>query len=323
MNIDKTIQDVEKVLSTPTYPDVSSATLVRENLSPIIESIVDRETPIRDRLPRKPGSGLAASWNLITSKGVGNAPFAEGDKPNGDDTGYARRSAIYKELGKTKSITDKMLAAGKSFSDLNAQETEIGIRETIEDEEQFIITGDSGADAKQFDGLGVYITTNTFDDDNNALGFRSKLIEDAVGTIVRGYAVRPTAIYVSYGMAVAINQSLTGDVRINLDQTNAVTAGLEIKFIQTIAGKLPVIPTFAIADDATTYAGSNNVVGDIYIVTEKHRGHDIIFLEDLYPLGKMMLARTGSAQEFMVTESTVLVCRAEEFQYKIKNIRIS
>jgi len=34
-----------------------------------------------------------------------------------------------------------------------------------------------------------------------------------------------------------------------------------------MVGKLPIIPTFAIAGDSTTYSG--NTVEDMYIVTEK------------------------------------------------------
>jgi len=89
------------------------------------------------------------------------------------------------------------------------------------------------------------------------------------------YGVRPTAIIVSYGMKAAINQSLAGDVRVNLDQTNQVATGVEVGFYQSMAGRLPIIPTFAIADDTTTYAG--NTVSDIYIITEKAQGQDCLY----------------------------------------------
>jgi len=56
---------------------------------------------------------------------------------------------------------------------------------------------------------------------------------------------------------------------------------------------------------ASVYAG--HTVGDIYVVTEKTRGQDVLYMEDLYPLSKDMLARTGAAVPFMVTECTVLV----------------
>lgn len=316
-SLEKTLENVQKMLTTPTY--IAGAILVRENLSAYVDKLAFKDTAIRDRLARKQGQGLAASWNVMTAMGSGNSAFTEGGTPNEDSTTYVRRSAIYKELGKTKSISDRMLAAGKSFLDQEAEQTEIAIRETIQDEEQYIITGDTGVSALQFDGLATTVTTNTFDDANNALGFRTDLLDKAVTTIVNTYGVRPTAIYCGWGMKRAINQSLAGDVRINLDQTNEVATGVEVGFYQSPIGRLPIIPSFAIAADTTTYAGYS--VEDIYIVTEKARGQDVIYMEDLYPLGKSMLDRTGAAIKFMVTEATVLVCRAQEFQYIVKNVR--
>lgn len=320
-DIQKTLEAVEKTISTPAYTNPATMTLVRENLSGFVTRLTDRETPLRDRLPRKPGSGQAASWNVLTAIGTGNAPFAEGATPTEDNATYARRSAIYKELGKTKSITDRMLAAGASFTDQEAEQTEVAIREVIQDEEQLIITGDATNTPTQFDGLQSLITTNVIHDANNALGFRTDLIDQAVALIMTNYGVRPTAIYCSYGMKRAINQSLAGDVRVNLNQGNQVASGVEVSMYQSMAGMLPIVATFAIADDSVTYAG--NTVSDIYVVTEKAKGTDVIYLEDLYSLGKSMLDRTGAAIKFMVTECTVLVCRAQEFSVRITDVRIA
>lgn len=320
LNLQQTLDKVEKTLSTPTY--IQGPILVRENLSGYVNRLADKETPLRDRLPRKQGSGLAASWNVLTAIGTGNSAFAEGGTPTEDNATYVRRSAQYKELGKTKSITDRMLAAGKSFLDQETEQTDVAIREVIQDEEQFIVTGDSSTPT-EFDGLQTLITTNVTNDANNALGFRTDLLDAEIANIVQTYGVMPTAIYCSYGMKRAINQSLAGDVRVNINQgaTDGLSTGLDIGFYQSMIGKLPIIPTFAIADDTATYPG--NTVSDIYVVTEKTRGQDVLYMEDLYPLHKTMLDRTGAAMKFMVTEATVLVCRAEEMQARIRNVRIA
>lgn len=168
-----------------------------------------------------------------------------------------------------------MLAAGKTFLDQEAEQTEVALRETIQDEEYYIINGDAGMSALQFDGLKTLITTNIPDDNNNALGFRTDLLDAAVANLINTYGVRPTAIYCSYGMKRAINQSLSGDVRVNLDATNEVATGLEIGFYQSMIGKLPIIPTFAIQDDAVTF--TPNIVSDIYLVTERAQGQDVIY----------------------------------------------
>jgi hypothetical protein len=317
----KTLEQVEKALSTPAYPG-SLPTLVRENLDGFINRLPLKETNIRDRLPRKAGSGLAASWNVMTAMGVGNSAFAEGGTPNESATTYQRRSAIYKELGKVKAVTDRMIAAGKTFIDVEAELTEVALREVIQDEEQLIITGDINVSALQFDGIKKGITTNVIDDNNNALGFRTDLLEQGIETLLEEYAIRPTAIYIGYGMKRKVNQSLAGDVRVELTQGNEVSTGVDVGFYQSMIGKIPFICTFAIAGDATTYVATSNVVEDIYIVTEKAQGQDVIYMEDLYGLGKSMLDRTGAAIKFMVTEATVLVNRAEEFHVKIRNVRV-
>lgn len=320
--LNQTLDKVEKSISTADAggsAGSSSNVLVRENLVPYIARLPYRETNIRDRLSRKTGSGLAASWVVMTGMTSGNSSFAEGGTPNEDDAVYERRSAVYKELGKKKTITDRMMAAGKSFADQDAEQTEVGIREVIQDEEQLIITGDATGFPLQFDGLLNYITTNLIDDNNDALGFRPDLIDQAVETVLNAHGVRSTAIYCGYGMKRAINQSLIGDVRVNLNSGNEVATGVDVGFIQTMIGKLPIIPTFAIAPDSVTF--TPNVVEDIYVVAEKAMGQDVIYMEDLYSLGKMQLARTGAAEQFMVTESSVLVCRAEEFQVRIQNVR--
>ena len=319
--LEKTLQKVEKTLTTPSYTNPSALTLVRENLSAYVDRLDDRDTPIRDRITRKKGMGVAASWNVMTAVGTSSVAFSEGGTPTEDATSYARRSAVYKELGKTKSISDKMLAAGASFTDIEAIETEAAMREVLLGEESMLITGDATTTPTEFDGLDEYISTNTTDDANNALGFRTDLLDAEIASLVNTYGVKPTAIWTSYGMKRAINQSLAGDVRINLDQTNNVSTGVEIGFYQSMVGALPFVASHAIEDDTTTYPG--NTVGTMYLVTEKTRGQDCIYVEDLYGMSKSMLDRTGAAIKFMVAECSVLIVRAEEFQAKISNVRIA
>ncbi len=321
-DIKATLAELQKALSTPAATALAgtSMTLVRENLAEAITKLPFRETNLRDRLQRKKGFGMAASWNVLTSIGVGNSPFAEGGTPTEDATGYARRTAVYKELGKVKSVTDRMIAAGQSFTDIEAELTEVAMREVIQDEEQLIMTGDSSASVLEFDGLDTYITTNRTDDNNDALGFRTSIVEDEIANLLNTYGVRATALYCSYGMKKAINEALAGDIRVNVDQTNNVNIGVNVVRYQSMIGTLPIIATTAIADDTTTYPG--NTVSNLYIVTEQTQGQQVLYMEDLYPLGKGYLDRTGASVKFMVTECTVLVCRAEEFQAVIENVRI-
>lgn len=322
-SIQETLANVEKTFSTPSYPS-GLPTLVRENLDEFINRLTMKETPIRDRLPRKKGNGLAASWNVLTGIGVGTSAFAEGATPTEDNTTYARRSAVYAELGKKKSISDRMIAAGANFTDIESELTEVAMREVIQDEEALIVTGDSTVNALQFDGLGTtkagFVISAT-DDAANAAGFRTNLLNTAVAQIQTTYGVRPTAILVSYLMKKAINESLAGDVRVNLDATNTVGTGVDVGFFQSAVGKLPIIASYAVPT-VTTGSGPYVTKGDIYVVCEKAQGGDVLYMEDLYGMSKTMLDRTGAAVKFMVTEATVFVNRAPEFHVRIKNVLI-
>ena len=316
-SIQETLSNVEKALNTPAYPS-GLPTLVRENLDDFINRLTMKETPIRDRLPRKKGSGLAASWNVLSAMGVGTSAFAEGATPTEDNTTYVRRSAVYKELGKKKSISDRMLAAGASFTDIESELTEVAMREVIQDEESLIITGDATTNPLQFDGLALQITGGSvIDDAENALGFRTALLNAAVAKLQTNYGVKPTAIYCSYLMKKAINESLAGDVRVNLNAGNEVSTGVEVGFFQSAVGKLPIIATYAVPNTVDTNTSSH-----IYLVAEKAQGGDVLYMEDLYGLGKSALDRTGASIKFMVTECTVLVNRATEFHVVVKNVLI-
>jgi hypothetical protein len=211
-----------------------------------------------------------------------------------------------------------MMAAGRTFKDVDAEQTEVAMREVIQDEEQYIVTGNAVAPT-QFNGLRTLITTNTTDDNNDALGWRSSLVDVEVAKLMRLHAVRPTVIVTGHTTKKAINQSLAGEVRVNLDVTNSVGTGVDVGFIQTAAGKLPIVSTFAIAPSVF---GANQVE-DMYVLTEKYQGQDVLYIEELYPLGKVPLARTGAAEKFMITECITLVNRAQEFHSRVYNVRVA
>ena len=319
MSIQDTLNKVEKALSTPAY--IQGAELVRENLDGFINDLTNKKTPVRDRLARVKGSGLAASWVVLTGIGGTDSAFAEGTTPAEDATVYGRRSAVYKELGKVKAITDLMEAAGESFFNAESSLTEVAMREVILDEEQLIILGDEGTNPLEFDGIDTQIVSKVINDANNALGFRTDLLDQAIELLVSEHNVTPTAIYIGYGMQRAINQSLAGNTKIELTQGNSVSTGIQIGSYQSMVGLIPFIATFAIAGDTTSYPG--NTVETLYVVTEKTEGQNVLYMSDLYAMRKTPLARTGAAFKFMTGESTVLVNRAEEFHVKIENVRVA
>lgn len=314
MSVIDTLNNVEKTLSTPTY--IEGAILSRENLSGEIVNLLNRNTPVRDRLPRTQGSWIAASWNVLTAMGVGNSAFAEWALPTEDATTYTRRSAIYKCLWKTKSITDLMIAAGRSFIDIEAQELEVAMLEVVKDEEQFIITWDTAVSALQFDWLKKEIVTNVIDDNNNALGYRPDLINQAIELLQNTYWVNPTAILDWYGMQRVINDSLTPNRFI---AGNEATSWITIQNFASTAWMLPLVTTPAIKWDTVSFPW--NTVESIYVITER-TPTQVVYMEDLVGLRKEMTGKVNTSVKFFVAEYTVFVNRAEEFHVEIQNVRV-
>ena len=314
MSIIDTLNNVNKTLSSATYID--GAILQNENLSQEIVNLLNRQTPVRDRLPRVAGSGWAASWNVLTAMWVGNSAFAEWALPTEDATSCVRRHAVYKLLWKTKSITDYAIKTWASFIDLAAQELEVAMLEVIKDEEQFIITWDTAVSALQFDGIKKTIVTNVIDDNNNALGYRADLINQAIELLQTNYGVNPTVILDWFGMQRVINDSLSPNRFI---AGNSATSWITIQNFASSAWLLDFVTTPAIKWDAVTFAW--NTVESIYVITE-NVSSNVVYMSDLMGLRQDDIGKVNSSYKFFVSEYTVLVNRAEEFHVEIQNVRV-
>lgn len=155
---------------------------VRENLEAEAKVLVPIETPLRNRLPRVPGSGKAVSWKQLTSLGGGwgssyDQPgggsaaqifFGESGAPAELTSVYADKSASFKLLGQRGSVTGFAMASGRNFFDQYAQEKVNALRNTMLNEEFALINGDAtatavpwgdGSTALAFNGLVNLITT--------------------------------------------------------------------------------------------------------------------------------------------------------------------
>jgi hypothetical protein len=141
------------------------------------------------------------------------------------------------------------------------------MHEVIMDEERYIITGNATTFPFQFDGIDTQIVTNVIDDNNSATGFTDDLVDRAIKILADKYSLRPTAIYCGWGMKRKINAATAGGIRVNIDQSNSVSSGVEVGSHTGMTGKVPYIPTFAIAGNTTAFP--TFTVENMYIVTEK------------------------------------------------------
>lgn len=188
------VQQIERagIVSTQTgFP-------VRENLEAPARLLVPVETPLRNKLPRPVGSGLASLWRQITSLGGGWGPnydqpgggsaaqifFAESGAPATLQTTYAAKSAAYKLLGALDSITGLAMFGGANFQPQRATEERNSLLNTMLNEENALINGDStatsapwgnGATAYAYDGLLNLVTV--------ANGTPAAQVQTAVGAL--------------------------------------------------------------------------------------------------------------------------------------------
>jgi hypothetical protein len=164
----------------------TSAFPVRENLEAEAKVLVPLDTPIRNLLPRRTGSGTASAWKQITSLGgvSARAFFAESGAPADHATSYANKSASYKLLGTFGSVTGFAMAAGANFQNQLATEKTNAVKNLMLNEENALINGDStstsapwgdGSNALAFDGLVNLIATGN--------GTPSNQVQTSVGAL--------------------------------------------------------------------------------------------------------------------------------------------
>jgi hypothetical protein len=244
-----------------------SAFPVRENLEAPAISLVPEDTPIRNLLPRVPGSGTASSWRQITSLGGGwgssyDQPgggsatrmfYAETGAPVEHTTVYASKTASYKLLGALGSVTGFAMAAGDSFQDQMAAERMYALANLMLNEEFALLWGDStstaapwgdGTNALAFDGLMNLVAT--------ANGTPSAQVQTSVGALTLAHIdAQLTRIWKSGGKGLYVilnaqeNQSLTNLLQAAnsvyryqvSDQGNATVGFRVTKFIHPISGE--------------------------------------------------------------------------------------
>lgn len=118
-----------------------------------IASLVDYLNPLREMIPRKPGSGT--EW-LLNRRSAGStvAEFvADTDSITEDTSGYTRVAFPYKTIATQGKVTRKAQAEGRSYTDILMDEIASKVEDFRDYEDQQLIQADVDANSKQFDGL--------------------------------------------------------------------------------------------------------------------------------------------------------------------------
>lgn len=309
--LNEALQAVEKAMDT-----ANSGVLSREDLSAIVTKMIPQDTPLRNRLKRVQGFGLAHSWNQLVSLGTLGGAFPEGGLPNNTDSVFDRKAAPYKQIGNVVEITDLMIAAGANFQDTLAFERNNKILKTMLDEERMIINGDSTL--MEFDGLLKQVVSNVIDKVSTP-GFG---IVDLNLAMEEAYIKGGTPRVVVLGPREKrrINDDLLGLVRFAAPRDNVQTrAGISVLTLESDYGEVELVTSrylTPIPDGNGKNLSSVLVLDDQAVVDN---GNSIEMVE-LVPMSRKPLGATTSSVKELIWEAVTLVVRAEIFQSKIVNI---
>jgi len=313
---------------------IPNSLLARQDLEAEIVKLTNRNTPLRDVMPRIRGEGMAHLWNQRTVLGAlptNNSPmelfYKDGGLPTQSDPQYVQKTAAYKYIGVTGVITGPMIASGRSFGDIEAEVSEAKLREVVQAEEWAIFHADSTVTNSQgasgFDGLDKQIVTNVIDNGAALTGVGNAVKEiDKIVKLARLQGGQPTHIFCSFGEQIAINQIVAPQTHYYMSEGTVVTAGVWANVYQSPAGTLPLVGDFFV-NPATPYpyntAGSSGPAGasksSLYLLQMNQ-----LEMADLVPIGRTELAKVADTIRFYISEYTVLAVKAEPWQGIVKNV---
>ena len=280
-------------------------------------------TPLVELVPRVTNQGMYADYNIITAKGGAITALEDADLSETNTT-YDRQSTEIKFVYSVGRVTGPAIAAMPAwslggltseggatggFNDQNAtnakqMEVLVKTREVKEKEESLIINGDASTDATQFSGIVKLMgATNTVDKDTSALA-----LDDIDETIQKAFdnGGRPNLAVCSSGVYTDFLGLLTAKIGY-LSPTEQVFWGFSTIVLNTMVGKIPVIPSMYLSNTS----GSKAIYFLDMSVVEMRVLQDLTF-EDL--------AKTNDSEKFMLKVYEAFLIKAPSFCASITGI---
>ncbi len=336
--LERAMEQVRKTVDTSFAGPIPNSLLARQDLESALVVLTDRGTPLRDKISRTKGGGLAHLWNQRTRLDlVADGPlgligmfYGDGQLPPSTDPAYVQKTAAYKYLGTTAVISGPMIASGRSYIDIEAEVAEAALRRIIQAEEWAHFHGDSSVNTLSYDGLDVQQTTNVTNflgASLSATGVTIPAFDSVIKKIRNQGSTRLDGIFVSFGLQAIINQIVSPAARyyIQLDQeASTLKAGDHVVTYVSPMGSIPVIGDFFV-NPALPYpynaAGSSGAAGNVlssaYFLRLDSQGVEVA---ELVPLGRTELAKIADTVRFYLNEYIVLAVKAEPWTGRIDNI---
>jgi hypothetical protein len=214
-------------------------------------------------IPKSPAYSTVEEFNQLTSYGTQAGGFlTEGELPYQTNSDYARRAALVKFVGTTRSVSHPLTLVRTMVPDVIAQENSNGIMWMLRQIENSLFWGnDKGRNATEYvewagldkllgDGpsTGGTGAGNTYDLRGTTFSSTpfTTIVNDLAQTVVDNFGF-PTDIYLPFPVLAKINEEFAGTAaqRVILPTASGNTqVNINIDGLMTQAGRVNLKPTF-------------------------------------------------------------------------------
>jgi len=214
-------------------------------------------------IPKSPAYSTVEEFNQLTSYGSQTGGFvSEGELPYQTNSDYARRAALVKFVGTTRSVSHPLTLVRTMVPDVIAQENSNGIMWMLRQIENALFWGnDTGRNSSEYvewAGLDKLLGTgpqtggtgsgNTYDLRGTTFSSTpfTTIVNDLAQTVVDNFGF-PTDIYLPFPVLAKINEEFAGTAaqRVILPTASGNTqVNINIDGLMTQAGRVNLKPTF-------------------------------------------------------------------------------
>ena len=284
------MNDIEQLKKALTMASAGSA-LQQPLVDQVLQELIEVNNPLRQNLPRKPGSGSDWILNQRTARGAGGSFVDDTDEPAETQASYVQKKFPYKTVIQRGKVTRKLVAVGKSLLDIEAEEVNNALQAVRDAEEDALINGNSSTNPKQFEGLrrltpaGQTIVAGV----NGAA-----LSLDLMDALVDQNRGNPNMLIMSKKANRKLNALLQAQQR--FVDTMEVKGGFRVQ----VYNGIPIFRSIFISDTQTQ--GTSNNATDIFCLDTS-----AVWVGELTPLKMARLAQKSSQfSEFDIFEDITL-----------------
>jgi hypothetical protein len=221
-------------------------------------------------IPKSQAYSTIEEYNQLTSYGTQTGGFiTEGELPYATQSDYARKAALVKYVGTTRSVSHPMTLVRTMVPDVIAQENSNGIMWMLRQIENGLFWGRSkgrdNAEYVEWDGMDQ-LAGNTYD--LRATSFSSTpfttIVNDLAQTVVDGFGF-PTDLYIPFTVLAKINEEFAGTAaqRVILPTASGNTqVNINIDGLMTQAGRVNLKPTYFLQKTRVAPTSANLLKSD-------------------------------------------------------------